>query len=111
MRFIMGPVLATNTLPSPPRFTPPRTLGFGDYCFRAVCFMVDPNDEVTGKISGFDRSVDIADEVGNACKLHTRGRHGMRCLPPELTLLPSSPRECSGQVYFDFDVAAGKLKK
>lgn len=111
MRFATGPaVAAVSLLPAPPRFTPPPTLGFGDYCFRAVCFMVDSGDEVTGKISGYDRSVQIAEEVENACKLHTRGRHGTRCLQPELTLLPASPRECSGQVYFDFDVKTNNKK-
>lgn len=108
MRF--SGAVAPTLLPAPPRFTPPPTVGFGDYCFRAVCVLVDAAENETGKISGYDRSVQIAEEVENACKLHARGRHGTRCLPPELTLLPGSHRECSGQLYFDFDVRR-KTKK
>lgn len=100
---VAGPKVAPTLLGPPPRFPPPRLLGYGDYCFRAVCFLVDDADDVAGHVTGYDRTVGIAEDVENACRLHRRGRNGVRCLPPELTLLPSGPLECSGQVYFEFN--------
>ena len=100
VKFVLGPTLQ----PSPPRFKPPRLPHYGDYCFRAVCFLHPGPLETPpkGKITGYDRSVTIAEEVENACKLHASKVPGVTCGPPQLTMLPSSPRECGGELYFVF---------
>ena len=104
-RFILGPKLNA----APPRKKPPAIQPYANYCFRAVCFLYDGSAEEAekkGKIVGYDRTVSIVSEVHNACRLHTKHSRGdLVCGEPELTMLPATPHECSGQLYFHFDNA------
>jgi hypothetical protein len=53
--------------------------------------------------SGYDRTLQIVDEVENACRLHATVTPGTSCTAVRLTFLPSTTRGCSGQLYFSFD--------
>jgi hypothetical protein len=90
-------VLSNNLLMPPPK--PPRPLG-GDHCWRATCDVLD--DELTklGAFVGYDDTIGITQHVHKACELHCKIRPGTRCREPELVLLPSSRRECSGQIFY-----------
>lgn len=102
--FTFGPQLQPESPRKPPGGF---SRGFGrDYCFRAVCFLYAGDDESlphVGTFSGYDRTVKIADEVEGACTLHTIKVPGTRCSSPTLTMLPSTARECSGELYFTFE--------
>ena len=52
--------------------------------------------------TGYDKSLQIIEEVENACKLHAEKTPGALCGATRLTFLPSAARECAGQLYFEF---------
>lgn len=98
-RFVLGPELKPS-FPRPP--APPTLAGYGDSCFRAQCSLdVDMQRLVT--FTGYDKSLGVVDEVENACKLHAKTHPGSACTPTKLTFLPHTRRQCSGQLYFDFN--------
>ncbi len=99
IKFVLGPKL----LPKPSRKS--MVDGHGDYCFRAVCFLDSGDATPRGVITGYDKSINIVQEVEDACRLHAAVVPGSTCGSPELTMLPPSSRTCSGQLYFVFENA------
>jgi len=102
IRFSTGGVVRA---PPPPRVKPKP---FGDYCWRATCSVEDDVHQKVGAFMGYDAVITITEVVEKECTRHCK-IHGGTCLTPELVLLPSSRKECSGQVfYFTLD---GKSRK
>ena len=102
IRFTAGPKLFSGNPRPPP---PPRLLGGGDSCFKAECFLQDPEreDKKIATFRGYDKTLGIVEEVENACKLHAKTRPGHSCTSASLVFLPSTTQECSGQLYFVFE--------
>ena len=98
-KFAFGPKLKPS-FPKPPR--PPESLGYGDSCFMAQCFMDFKGDNVA-KFTGYDKSLGIIEEVENACRIHACKYPGATCGATSLSFISDLKRECSGQLYFVFD--------
>ena len=100
------------SLPPPPARPIPRS-GFGAPCFKATCDLVDDRlGSAVGKFVGYGPSSSIAGETVKACKVH--GAKGKRtphlaCGDAQLTLLRSSPLECTGQIFFEMHGASRKV--
>ncbi len=100
IKFSLGPKL----LPKPVSPHKTETVPTGNYCFRAQCFLDSGDATSRGVITGYDRSITIAQEVEDACSLHAAAVPGSRCGRPELTFfLPAPGQPCRGQVYFVFE--------
>lgn len=54
-------------------------------------------DQEDVKIVGYDRYTSIADDTEKACKLHMKS--GSSCTSPELVMLPTTSKACSGEIY------------
>lgn len=105
-RFATGPVLASGS-PRPP---PSGFGGHGAPCFKAHC-LLQHGDDTIASFYGYDKSLDIITEVENACRLHSHVTPGTECTPTRLTFLPTSARDCSGQLYFTFEEFDDKKKR
>ncbi len=93
-------------MPPPPK-NPPRP--FGEYCWRATCHVVDDDVQRMASFVGYDATLSVTDAVHTSCERHCK-IYGGKCTPPELVLLPSSRRECSGQIfYFTLDGATRRV--
>lgn len=105
--------MASSALPKPifapkldrpiPPTKPPRTLGFGSYCFRATATMRVP--EVPGwfmTVRGYDTSPEIAKKVETACRTQTH-KYGTtaECSEAALTMLKNSKLQCDGEIFFE----------
>lgn len=81
----------------PPR--PPWRREHGPYCFQATCYMEDAQGNLEASVRGYDKYVEIQDAVVNACRIDAKGRPGVTCSSPQLTLMREYRKECAGQVY------------
>ena len=91
-----------NVMYKPPPTTPPAH-PFGDYCWRATCFVEDTLDAKIAAFMGYDSTITVSDAVLKSCQLHCKIRPGTRCSEPQLVLLPAARVECSGQIFFYMD--------
>jgi len=91
-----------NVIFSPPPPLAPRRR-FGEYCWRATCFVEDVMDKRVAAFMGYDSTITVTEAVLKSCQLHCKIRPGTRCTEPELVLLPTARAECSGQIYFYMD--------
>lgn len=86
----------------PPPTTPPNDLGYGDSCFMASCMLQASDQTDIMRIYGFDTTLNVIDNVENACRVRSRNHPDSTCGETKLTFLPSSwHRQCSG-LYFEY---------
>ena len=88
--------------PPPPRPTKPK----GEYCWRATV-EATANDTSRGSYVGYDTNIGVCDLTLNACR--RSATRGVECGAPELVLLTSGSKECSGQVFFMLDGKSVKI--
>jgi hypothetical protein len=106
-----GLVLAMTAPPRKPPIGRDKT--YGEYCFRATCDVFDAEtDAEAGRIVGYAKRVSIAEDVEAVCKLVV-AKDGTaskkRCGEATMTMLPSSPRTCEGEIFFVVDGVSKKL--
>lgn len=94
---------STILQPPPPRLpAKPK----GDYCWRATV-KATSNDTSRGSYVGYDTNIGVCDLTINACR--RSAARGVECGAPELVLLSSGSKECSGQVFFMLDGKSTKI--
>lgn len=98
-----APVRAASGVPERPRSIRPawnRRL-HGDYCLQATCHVLGTNV----RIIGYDRYIDIATAVQEACTRYACGDDdggGVSCpgcSPVSLFLMRCPRKECCGQIF------------
>ena len=93
---------------------PPGAVRFGgnggSCCFKATCLLMNAADgSVDGKVVGYDcNPITCMARVEEACTI--RERASQRCSEVQLTVLPRSPRLCSGELYF-FCTTTGETER
>lgn len=103
-----GPSLGFTVPPS----VPPRTLGFGSYCFKATADVRDEHSPgcpvVVGRVVGYDTSPAIGRRTDILCRAHAKTMdkkdvNRFQCADAQLTILPHGPAgmQCAGEVYFE----------
>ena len=112
VRFVTRPTLCLERGP-PPR--PPWRKGYGMYCIKATCVLLDSDSgAVMARVVGYDRYMHIQDSVANACRLtadgmRDGGRRRVVCDDPQVTLMSDYRKECSGQLYFVVDGTSHRI--
>lgn len=100
-KFVPGPVLSHGS----PRSPPPSMRGYGDSCFRAMCYL-ETDDDAQRRLAsfiGYGSTLDIVGEVEGTCTRHSKNHVGSHCSAANLTFVASSSLECAGQVYFFYE--------
>jgi hypothetical protein len=105
-------IIAVPVITAPPHKPPSsRNKMYGDYCFRATCnvFEADMRTEA-GHVVGYGKRVSISQDVEAACEFVV-GKEGakQKCGDVTMTMLPSSPRSCEGEIFFVSDGTSKKL--
>lgn len=99
VRFTAGPPVRSWF---PPPTKPPDDLGYGESCFMASCMLQDSRQVDILRIYGYDTTLNVIEDVENACRVRSRKHPNSTCGETKLTFLPPSRyRECSG-LYFEF---------
>lgn len=91
-----------------PPARPPWRRGYGNYCIKASCALLDADGAQLGKLVAYDRYVGVQDVVENACRLSARDVPGATCTPVQLTLLSDPRKQCAGELYFVVDPSTSR---
>lgn len=83
--------------------------GYGGYCFKATCDVLDGAGCEVGRVVGYDRYVTIQDATESACSLVAGQMDNARCTPAQLTMLSEHRKECAGHVFFVQDGTTRRL--
>lgn len=103
--FVMSPLgPSVNSPRKPPGNTWEKT--FGNYCFRATCHITGGEG---GKVTGYDKTMKVGDDVENACRLVVGKDASRVCSEASIVMLPSSPRTCGGEIFLIADGEAKRL--
>ena len=99
---IRKPVLVLDR-PRPP-IEPPRKLGFGDYCLKAECDIIDNKSGISvGRCVGYSVHNDITKRTQQACEVYTH-RRSMYCSPVTLCILGHcNSLECDNTIRFHWE--------
>lgn len=94
-----------------PPNTPPTKKKFGNYCFRATCYIENELGCPVAKLKGYDTSPEIGKDTEDVCRMHVRTMSGgtFRCGEAQVVMLPHAHMECSGQMVFVMDGEVRRL--
>ena len=106
LKFTAGPVLS----PSIPRFPPKNVRGYGDSCFRAMCFLERDDQVRMMTFIGHDTTLGIIEKVEGSCRLHASKHPKTHCTDTNLTFLQASNLDCSGKIHFFYNDTECKKK-
>lgn len=109
--FVFRAGLGMAMPPSVPK--PPARLG--SYCIKATCTVLAVDGSEVARVTGYDRTPEVAKTTERACRLHVRDHMGtrgraLRCDDAQVVILPNvhDSMPCQGELFF---AMGGDVKK